>query len=137
MTFDQEAEARALMQLSRRWSELVASGDLEMAIDFWAEDAVMLPPDLPVLSGKAAIREYVTGAANVPGFRISWEPESAHVSESGDMAYLIERNVTEVDGENGEKIVTHGKVVTVWRKDSQGQWKNVVDMWNAAPPPVD
>jgi ketosteroid isomerase-like protein len=53
------------------------------------------------------------------------------------MAYLIERNVIEVNGENGDKVVTHGKVVTVWRKDSNGQWKNVVDMWNAVPPPAD
>ncbi len=136
-TIDKEAEARALMQLSQQWSELVASGDLEAGMDFWAEDAVMLPPDLPVLSGKDAIREYVTGAADIPGFKISWEPQGAHISKSGDMAYMIERNVIELDGEDGKKIVTHGKVVTVWRKDRDGQWRNVIDMWNAAPPPID
>lgn len=130
-----EYEARELMQLSRDWSAMVGSGDIEASIDLWADDAVMLPPDMPVLSGKAAIREYVLGAANIPGFKISWEPETAHISKGGDMAYLIERNVIEVDGEKGEKIVTHGKVVTVWRKDQDGQWKNVVDMWNSAPPP--
>jgi ketosteroid isomerase-like protein len=132
---DHDAEARKLMQLSRDWSAMVGSGDLEASIDIWADDAVMLPPDLPVLSGKAAIREYVLGAASVPGFKISWEPESAHVSDSGDMAYLIERNIIEVEGENGETIETHGKVITVWRKNSDGQWKNVVDMWNSVPPP--
>jgi len=93
-----------------------------------------LPPDLPVLAGKDAIREYGTRASAIPGFKISWEPESAHISDGGDMAYLLERNVIELSGENGEKIVAHGKVVTVWRKDTNGQWKNVVDMWNAAPP---
>lgn len=134
---DREAEARELMELSRRWSATVASGDMEAALDYWADDAVMLPPDLPALSGKAAIREYVMGAANLPGFKISWEPVSAHVSDSGDMAYLIERNVTEMDGDDGEKIVIHGKVVTIWRKDSNGEWKNVVDAWNAAPGPDD
>ena len=33
------------------------------------------------------------------------------------MAYMIERNVIELDGEDGNRIVTHGKVVAVWRKD--------------------
>lgn len=136
-TVDPDAEAQRLMQLSRDWSAMVGSGDLESAIEVWADDAVMLPPDMPVLSGKAAISEYVAGAASIPGFKISWEPDSAHVSKSGDMAYLIEHNVIEIDGENGEKIVTYGKVVTVWRKDSQGQWKNVVDTWNAMPAPAD
>ena len=132
-----EAEAQELMQLSRDWSATVGSGDLEASMDLWADDAVMLPPDLPVLSGKDAIREYISGAATIPGFKISWEPESAHIADGGDMAYLIERNVIEMNGENGDKIIAHGKVVTVWRKDARGQWKNVVDMWNTAPPPSD
>ncbi|HSG58954.1 MAG TPA: DUF4440 domain-containing protein [Woeseiaceae bacterium] len=137
MNANAEAEARALMELSRKWSATVGSGDLEAALDYWADDAIMLPPDLPTRSGKAAIRDHVMGAASIPGFRISWEPVSAHVSESGDMAYLIERNVTEMDGEDGEKIVIHGKVVTIWRKDANGEWKNVVDIWNTAPDPDD
>ena len=132
---DKEAEAQELMQLSRQWSAMVGSGDFDSALDVWADDAVMLPPDLPKLSGKAAIADYVAGAANIPGFKISWEPEIAYVSDSGDMAYLIERNVTEFDGEDGSKIVTHGKVVTIWRKDPSGKWKNVVDTWNAGPAP--
>jgi len=135
-TLDRDAEAQKLMELSRDWSAMVGKGNYEAAIDVWADDAVMLPPDLPVLSGKSAISEYISGAASIPGFKISWEPASAHVSKGGDLAYLIEHNVIEMDGENGEKIVTYGKVVTVWRKDSQGHWKNVVDMWNAMPAPA-
>jgi len=134
-TIDHEVESQELMELSRTWSATVGSGDLEATLDFWANDAVMLPPNLPVLSGKDAIREYVTGAASIPGFKISWEPVSAQISTSGDMAYMIERNVVEVDGPDGDKIITHGKVVTVWRKGDDGEWKNVVDMWNAAPAP--
>ena len=134
-TFDHEVESQELMELSRTWSATVGSGDLEATLNFWANDALMLPPDLPVLSGKDAIREYVAGAASIPGFKISWEPVSAHISRSGDMAYMIERNVVEFDGPNGDKIITHGKVVTVWRKGDEGEWKNVVDMWNAAPAP--
>ena len=132
---DQEAERKALMDLSRKWSALIASGDLKAGMSFWANDAVMLPPDLPILDGKNVIREYVEGAAAVPGFKISWDPQSAHISESGDMAYMIERNVVEVDGPDGKKIVTHGKVVTVGRRGKDGEWKNVVDMWNSSPSP--
>jgi ketosteroid isomerase-like protein len=132
---DGSKEAEVLMELSRQWSAVVASGDLDSAMNYWAEDAVMLPPDLPRVDGKEAIRDHVKTSKDIPGFKISWEPISAHVSKSGDLAYMIERNVTELDGADGNKIVTHGKVVTVWRKDSAGQWKNVVDIWNATPNP--
>jgi len=132
---DVEAEGQALMQLSRDWSDLVGAGDLEGALEFWADDATMLPPDMPAFEGKQAIRSFVEGAVQVPGFSISWEPISVEVSSAGDMAYMIERNVSTANDELGNVVTTHGKVVTVWRKDSNGTWKNVVDAWNEGPPP--
>ena len=134
---NKDIEAQILMDLSRQWSAQVSSGDMESALSVWADDAVMLPPDLPLLDGKAVIEEYVTGAANIPGFQIRWEPLEAHVSNDGDMAYMLERNVIEVDGPDGNKIITHSKVVTIWRKNADGEWKNVVDIWNTAPAPID
>lgn len=134
---DIDAEGAALMQLSREWSALVSTTPVDEWIDFWAEDAVMMPPGFPALRGKAAIREFVEMSAQIPGFHIRWEPESFHVSSSGDLAYLIERNVTTVNDSLGNAVSTHGKVVTIWRKDPGGTWRNVVDMWNEAPSPRD
>ena len=134
---DLKAERDALMKLSRDWSAKVASAPVDDWIDVWADDAVLMPPGLPAVRGKAAIRQYVEAAAQVPGFQIRWEPESAFVSAAGDLAYMIERNVATVTGPQGTPITTHGKVVTVWRKDSGGSWRNVVDMWNEAPPRQD
>jgi len=135
-TVDRDTEAQTLMDLSREWSQKVGEGEMELALTVWADDAVMLPPNFPMLDGKLAIREYVERASQIPGFTISWEPLRVQVSESGDMAYMIERNVIELDGSDGNKIVTHGKVVTIWRKNDDGKWKNVVDVWNSAPGPI-
>ena len=46
---DIEAEGEALTQLSRDWSDLVATGDMERIMAGWAEDAVMMPPGTPPL----------------------------------------------------------------------------------------
>jgi ketosteroid isomerase-like protein len=131
---DSKAEGDALMKLSREWSAKVATAPVDDWIDFWAEDAVMMPPGLPPVRGKAAIRQYVETAAKLPGFQIRWEPESACISRSGDLAYMIERNVTTVNDSQGNPVRTYGKVVTVWRRGADGSWRNVVDMWNEAPP---
>lgn len=131
---DHEAEEQKLMQLSRDWSAIVNSGDIDAILEYWDEDATMLPPDYPMLEGKAAIRRYVESAASIPGFRITWEPLSAHVSESGDMAYLIERNGVTIDNAKGEPMTTEGNVVTVWERKENGEWKNVIDIWNTAAP---
>ena len=135
LAVDLEAEGEALMQLSRDWSDLVATGDLDALMAGWAEDAVMMPPGMPAVEGKSAIRSYVEAAMQLPGFQISWEPLTVHVASSGDMAYMIERNVSTATDSLGNLVTTYGKVVTVWRKDADGSWKNVIDMWNETPPP--
>ena len=131
---DVDAEGRALMELSREWSDLVATRDLDAIAAVWAEDAVMLPPGMPSLESRAAIREFINSAMQAPGFGVIWEPLSVHVSKSGDMAYMIEQNVFIAYDSVGAPITTHGKAVTVWRKDDDGAWKNVVDTWNDVPP---
>lgn len=135
-TVDLEAEGQALMQISRDWSARVATGDLDAIVAGWADDAAMMPPGLPPLEGKAAIRAYVERAMQMPGFTISWEPLSVHVARSGGLAYMIERNVITFRDSTDTPVTVHGKAVTVWRKGPDGRWLNVVDMWNEAPPPT-
>lgn len=132
---DTEAEGRALMQLSRDWAAMVAAGDMESAFAVWAEDAVMLPPDMPLLEGRKAIRSYIDEASQTPGFSITWQPISVEVSSSGDLAFMVERNMTTMNDSTGNPMTIHGKAVTVWRRDAEGSWKNIADIWNTAPPP--
>ena len=130
---DVKAEGEKLMRISRAWAQTVAQGDFEAALEYWADDAVVMTPGQPPIRGKEAIRAYVEGASKIPGFRITWEPLEAHVSSSGDLAYLLERNEVSMNDAAGKPVTEHNKVVTVWRKQSDGSWKNVVDMWNASP----
>jgi uncharacterized protein (TIGR02246 family) len=130
---DLEAEAATLMETSRAWSAAAGSGDIDAILSYWADDAIMMPPGQPPLRGKAAIREYVEAGSAIPGFSIEWEPLEAHVATSGDMAYLIERNRISLQDSTGATVTETNKVVTVWRKQHDGFWKNVIDMWNADP----
>ncbi len=128
-----EQEKDNLMQFSKDWSEIIKTGDTDKIMEGWANDAVMMAPGLPPLRGKDAIRKYVEEGNKIPGFAIRWEPLEAHMSKSGDLAYLIERNEITVNDSLGNPIKSYHKVVTIWEKQPDGQWKNVVDMWNADP----
>lgn len=130
---DQSAELERLMKTSREWSATASSDDVEATIAYWADDAVMMAPGQPPLRGKQAIREYVEGSATIPGFRVKWEPLEGYVSISGDLAYLVERNEFSYQDSTGTQITEANKVVTVWKKQTDGSWKNVIDMWNADP----
>ena len=128
---DTKTEGEKLMQLSRDWSKSAATDSIEKTISYWAEDAIVMSPGEPALKGKQAIRGMIEGSSKIPGFRISWEPLSVVVSKSGDMAYMIEQNQITVNDSLGNPITQYNKSVTIWRKESDGSWKNVVDMWNA------
>lgn len=130
---DKKAEGEKLMQLSRDWSKSASTDSIEKTLSYWADDAVVMSPGQPPIQGKNAIREMVQSMSKIPGFHISWEPLSVEVSRSGDMAYMIEQNQVTVNDSLGRTITEHNKAVTIWKKQPDGSWKNVVDMWNASP----
>jgi ketosteroid isomerase-like protein len=128
-----EVERVALMQTSRDWAKASATGDVDRIAFFWAEDAIVMPPDQSALVGKRAIRQYVSQSLAIPGFSFTWEPEQAVIAAGGDIGYMIERSrFTFVDA-TGTLRTQNGKTVTVWRRDAAGQWKCVVDIWNGNP----
>ncbi len=130
---DTKTEGEKLMHISREWSKSASTDSIEKTLSYWADDAIVMSPGQPSLHGKKAIREMVEGSSKIPGFKISWEPLSVSVSKSGDMAYMIEQNQITVNDSLGQPITEYNKVVTVWRKEADGSWKNVVDIWNADP----
>lgn len=130
---DTKTEGEKLMQISREWSKSALTDSVEKTLNYWADDAIVMSPGQPALKGKKAIREMVEGSFKIPGFKISWEPISVSIAKSGDMAYMIEKNQITMNDSLGKPFTENNKSVTIWRKDADGSWKNVVDMWNADP----
>ncbi|MGH8136033.1 MAG: YybH family protein, partial [Steroidobacteraceae bacterium] len=89
---DLKAEQAALMQTSRDCAQAAASGDAERILSYWADDAIVLPPDEPAAVGKEAVRDFVRASLAIPGFSVSWVPEQASVSAQADVGYLIEKS---------------------------------------------
>ncbi len=125
---DTKAEGEKLMALSREWSKQAAGKDVDKIVDYWSDDAVLFTNGRPAINGKNALRQMVEESLNIPGFKITWEPVKVDVSESGDMAYLIEKNEMTMQDSTGKPFVIKGNVVTVWKKNTAGEWKAVVDI---------
>jgi uncharacterized protein (TIGR02246 family) len=127
-TVDKKAEGEKIMQLSKEWSSAAATGDAEKTLSYWADDAVLIAPHEPLLNGKEQIRQMVNQSFNAPGFKISWQPQSVQVSDNGDMAYLIEDAQVTYTDSTGKSVTQQNKAVSIWRKQSDGSWKNIVDI---------
>ena len=128
-----KAEAEKVMQLSKDWSKVASTGDVNKTVSYWADDAILISEGMPVLKGKEAIKKMVEESFKMPGFRISWDPQDVVVSENGDMAYIIENSQVSYSDSTGKPITQNNKAVTIWRRQADGSWKNVVDISTPTP----
>jgi ketosteroid isomerase-like protein len=131
---DIAVEQERLLRRDAEWAQSAAEGrDVERILSYWTEDAVVLPPGLPAVAGKAALRQYVEGSMRIPGFRITWESKDVTLSPDGQLAYMFSRNAVTVNAPDGTPITTEGRAVTIWRREPDGEWRCAVDVWNAEP----
>jgi ketosteroid isomerase-like protein len=132
--FDPVAEQTKLLQRDKEWADLAYAGkDVEKIVSYWSDDALLIFPGQPVLEGKAAIRAYVSASLNTPGFKIHWVSEKPVFSPDGKLAYMRGTDELTVPGPNGTPITLHMRGISVWRIDSDGQWRCVVDISNEEP----
>ncbi len=124
----------ALLQRDREWSVVAAEGrSVDRIVEYWSDDAVIIPAGAPVIRGKAAIRDYVQTSLAIPGFQIRWRPQDASVSDDGSLGYTMGENAITVPAPDGTLVTIPGRYATVWRRDLSGVWTCVVDIWNSGP----
>ena len=133
--FDPKTEGKMLLARDAEWSALASAGrDVERTVSYWSDDAVILPQGQAAIEGKAAIRAFVANSFHTPGFNIHWKSENPAFSADGTLAYMRSETVTMVPGAGGAPRTLHSRGITVWRREPDGQWRCVVDMWNDPPP---
>jgi uncharacterized protein (TIGR02246 family) len=133
-TVDVTAETQKLLETDRAWSVQASAGkNADSVLTYWTDDARVVMPGAATLSGKEAIGKMVRGSMTTPGFHITWTPEQAFVSKSGDMGYTIGTNEVTAPDAKGKLTTMPGRYLTVWRKDADGRWRCVQDFATPSP----
>jgi uncharacterized protein (TIGR02246 family) len=126
------SEKTRLLQRDADWAEAASEArDIEFILSFWTDDAVVLAPGLPTIIGKAALRQYVEGSMQIPGFKITWASTDVTFSPDKRLAYMFSQNAVTMNAPDGTPTTTEGRAVTIWRRESDGEWRCAVDIWNA------
>jgi ketosteroid isomerase-like protein len=122
---------KALITLDDDWSAAAATRDAARVASFYAEDAIAYPPDEPVAIGRDAAQKVWAAYFAEPSFTISWKTLHAEISASGELGYTAESYVVGVKGPDGKPLTEQGKYLCVWKRQKDGAWKAVQDVWNA------
>jgi ketosteroid isomerase-like protein len=115
----------------------VAARDLDKIVNFYADDAVLMPAAEPIASGKAAIREEWHHILEIPDFQNQSNLTRSVISKSGDLAYSMGTYTATLRGEDGQLAKEPGKWLTVWGRQADGSWRILADMYNTDIPPPD
>ena len=119
------ADEQAVRDTDAQWSKAAAAKDLDKTISFYADDAVVLPPNQAAVTTKEGIRNLWKGLIESVT-SINWTATRVEMAKSGDMACLS--GTYELTMNDGTK--DHGKYCEVWEKKG-GTWKCGTDIWNS------
>lgn len=130
-TSDTRTDEAALRKLDDEWSRAVGSRDVEKTISYYTDDATVMLPNIPTLTGKEPVRSIWKSMLESPSFAGGWKATKVEVARSGDLAYVSGNyEFTEKD-DSGKPITDKGKYLEVWKKQGDGSWKCVAGMFNS------
>jgi len=129
-------ELEALMQIDRNFDKDVAEKGVDAWVSYFAEEGKMFRAGGVITEGKTAIRELMAPVFVTPGFSLRWEPIGGDIAKSGEIGYTYGSAISKTIDKDRKEQVRTGKYVTIWKKQSDGSWKAVLDIGTSyAPPP--
>lgn len=115
----------------QQWLRVFAAKDLKNSAAFCTADGSVLAPNAPIATGHEAIRKLFSGFFALPDFKISWKPSRIQAANSGELGYSSGAYQMGFTDPSGRAISDRGKYVTVWKKQKDGSWKVLLDIFNS------
>jgi len=123
-TPDDEAAIRAA---SADWSKATQAKDLDKVMSFYANDARVFSPKVPMVQGKDNIRKGWQQMLALPGPGLTFTTSGVEVAHSGDLAWEYGAYDFETVGTKADITVEKGKYVTIWKKQPDNAWRVAAD----------
>jgi uncharacterized protein (TIGR02246 family) len=134
---DDAAAEKALRDTDNEWAKAAAANDLERTVSYYSDDATLLSPNAPPGTGKEAIRREWTAVLGGFNGTLRWHATKVEVSRSGDLGYTIGAYEGTFTPPNGKSVKDRGKYLEAWKKQADGKWKCVADMYSSDLPTSD
>jgi len=129
---DAASDEAAIRASAPAWEKAYNAGDAATIAAMYWDDALLMPPDAPGVSGRAAIQEYM--AANIAGAKEAGLtmviPPASAIGISGDLAW--ESGTWSMTDASGATVLT-GKFLGLFER-RDGVWHYIRDTWNSDAP---
>lgn len=123
-----------LGQMNRDFAKALVAKDATAAAHLYTEDASLLPPNEPIISGRENIKNYWQGA--IDAGLISASVKTIDASSDGDLGYEIGTFELKFLNPEGDTIIDIGKYTEILKRNSEGKWISLYGMWSNNEPAV-
>ncbi len=128
------ADEQKLRDLDAQWSAAAVKKDVAATVVFYADDAVLCPPNEASVTTKDAVRKAWEELLEAPGAAIKWTSAKVEVAKSGEIGYVRGTYEQTMNNPGGEPVTERGKYVEIFKKQADGSWKCAVDIWSSDTP---
>ena len=129
-------DPEVLMQLDRDFDKLTAEKGAGGWVAYFAPNGAMVRGDSIGITGHKAIRESMEEAFKDPNYSLRWKPTKAEMLIPGVLGYSVGRYESRRKNKEGKTIIGTGTYTSIWKKQSDGSWKIVLDTGNPDGPPT-
>ena len=125
---NKEDDKQNMLSADRDFSSLSEEKGMKAAfLEYIDSNGVLLrPANLPI-KGADAIDFLIQ--QNDTGYTFTWAPKDGFVAQSGELGYTF-GVYTLRQKDNDTATAIHGTYVSIWKKQSDGKWKFVMDSGN-------
>jgi ketosteroid isomerase-like protein len=124
---------KAIEANNKAFVESFNQGNAGAIAEMYTSDALLLPPNNPIIVGHQGIREFWQNliTAGLKAVRL----ETERVEACGDTAYEVGYYTLTIPTATGGTVTDQGKYIVVWKREGP-KWKLARDIWNTSARPA-
>ena len=128
-------EARASLRAAAdAYHDGAHRADADALVSLNAADVLIFPPNAAEERGTEGARKIAEGFTTAPNFEAQFVTRVAEVADSGELGYTVADATLSFDGPDGDPVRDEVRDFHVWKRQEDGSWKVVVDVWNSRLP---
>ena len=125
------ADKAAIEAQDATYIKNITAGDATALVKaYYTNDAVFMPPNMPLVTGSAAIEATMKAFPPITNYSL----HSDEIAGVGDLAYARGRYTLTLNPPGMAPIPDSGKFIDIWRKQPDGSWKVARDIFNSDVP---
>lgn len=137
MSADSTKIADSIKAQEAQWEKDYAAKDVNALAGHYADDAALGGPGDPLATTDVDRRKLLGGLVDDKNLKLSFASDRIEVAQSGDLASSRGHySMTTTDKATGKPVDSSGSYLTVYKKQSDGNWKAVEDFITPGPAPA-